>query len=170
MNIRRSKYRKHSGVTVLQRNKKSNIRYLKIILVVLFTFAVTLANAEQKVSQITVYKSPTCGCCDKWVKHLEENGFKVEANNTQNMREIKQKIGIKPQYQSCHTGLINGYYIEGHVPAQDIKRLLAEKPDAAGLTVPRMPMGSPGMEGHRKDPYSVYLIQKDGESKVYSSY
>ena len=137
---------------------------------VLLAVIIGVANAEQTTPRITVYKSPTCGCCDKWIKHLEQNGFVVEAHNRKDMKSIKQKNGIKPQYQSCHTGLINGYYIEGHVPAQDIKKLLVEKPKAAGLSVPRMPMGSPGMEGHRKDPYSVYLIQENGESKVYNSY
>ncbi len=86
------------------------------------------------------------------------------------MSNLKREIGIRPRLQSCHTALVDGYYIEGHVPADDIRRLLSEKPDAAGLTVPGMPMGSPGMEGYRKDPYSVLLINKDGSQKEYSKH
>ncbi|VAW97115.1 CopG protein [hydrothermal vent metagenome] len=170
MNVRRPTQKKNLSAAVFCRKNHTRKYLLKIILLIMFAFVIAVANAEQKVPQITVYKSPTCGCCTKWVKHLEANGFKVEAHNTKEMKSIKQKIGINGKHQSCHTGLIGGYYIEGHVPAQDIKRLLAEKPEAAGLSVPRMPMGSPGMEGHRKDPYSVLLIQKNGDSKVFSSY
>ncbi len=170
MNVRRRPQKKPLSVAVISRKDQIKKYLLQITLLIMFAFIVAVANAEQKVPQITVYKSPTCGCCSKWVKHLEENGIKVEAHNTQDMKSIKQKIGINGKHQSCHTGLIGGYYIEGHVPAQDIKRLLAEKPEAAGLSVPRMPMGSPGMEGHRKDPYSVLLIQKNGDSKIFSSY
>ena len=144
---------------------------LQLIMLALFLSVATLTYAEQitpKVPRITVYKSPTCGCCTKWIKHLEKNGFHVEAKNSKKMREIKRKLGIEPKFQSCHTGLVNGYYIEGHVPAKDIKRLLKEKPKAVGLTVPGMPMGSPGMEGARKDPYSVLLIKKDKSVEEFS--
>jgi len=127
-------------------------------------------NSKQHLAQITVYKSPTCGCCNKWIEHLKENGFEVKAYNRTDMSSIKRDKGIKSQHQSCHTAMIDGYFIEGHVPANDIKQLLKEKPDAAGLTAPGMPMGSPGMEGHRKDSYSVLLIDKNGSTEVYDQY
>lgn len=117
---------------------------------------------------ITVYKSPTCGCCNKWIKHLEKNGFNVKAVNKRDMRTIKAKFDVKREYQSCHTAKVGKYFIEGHVPAADIKKLLAEKPYAKGLAAPGMPMGSPGMEGHRKDDYSVILINKQDQYSVYA--
>lgn len=127
-------------------------------------------QAEEKTPEIVVYKSPTCGCCNKWVKHLETSGFKVKTINKRNMNPVKMQFGVKRQYQSCHTAKIGKYFIEGHVPARDIKKLLKEKPNAKGLAVPGMPMGSPGMEGHRKDRYSVLLIDKTNKSEIYSQY
>ena len=119
---------------------------------------------------ISVYKSATCGCCEEWVKHLRANGFTVEAHNVANPSDTREKMGIPDQLGSCHTGVVNGYAIEGHVPAADIKRLLAEKPKARGLAVPAMPMGSPGMEGPRKDPYDVLLVLPNGATKVFKHY
>ncbi len=119
---------------------------------------------------ITVYKSPTCGCCNKWIRHLEKNGFNVKAVNKRDMRTIKEKFGVKREYQSCHTAKVGRYFVEGHVPAADIKKLLKEKPYVKGLAVPGMPMGSPGMEGHRKDNYSVILINKQDQFSVYTKY
>jgi len=152
--------------------KRSAFLCLKFLLITAFLSTPAISYAEQKegFSQITVYKSPTCRCCTKWIKHLEKNGFTVEAHNREDMSAIKREMGIEPKYQSCHTALVDGYYIEGHVPADDIKRLLTEKPKAAGLTVPGMPKGSPGMEVGRKDPYSVLLVNKEGTQKVYSKY
>ncbi len=131
---------------------------------VLSTSAIGEANAEE----FTVYKSPTCGCCNKWVDHLRDSGFDVKAHNRNDMPAIKAKMGIKRNQQSCHTAVIEGYVIEGHVPAADIKRLLTDKPDIHGLTVPGMPMGSPGMEGMRKDKYDVLAIDKQGNTTVFS--
>jgi len=129
---------------------------------------------SQKVSaepQMTVYKSPTCGCCTKWIKHMEENGFQVTAIDVLEMNIIKEKYGINRQLASCHTAVIDGYVIEGHVPAIDVKRLLSEKPNVLGLSVPGMPAGSPGMEmGARVDPYSVIAIGKDGDTEVFNQY
>jgi hypothetical protein len=150
--------------------KRFTFLYLILLLTAVFFAIPTLSHAEQGVSQITVYKSPTCRCCNKWIKHLEKNGFSVEAHNREDMSAIKHKMGIQPKYQSCHTAVVDGYYIEGHVPASDIKQLLAEKPKAAGLTVPGMPKGSPGMEVGAKDPYSVLLVDKEGNQKVYNKY
>ncbi len=126
------------------------------------------ASAAQPV--IEVYKTATCGCCKEWVKHLEANGFKVKAQDVADPGDYRQKFGIPAEYGSCHTGRVNGYAIEGHVPAADIKRLLADNPKARGLAVPGMPMGSPGMEGGRKDPYEVLLVKDGGKTAVFQRY
>jgi len=149
---------------------KAALLSLKFFLLAVF-FTVTCNQlCGTDPAKNNVYKSPTCGCCTKWVKHLEQNGFIVQALNSRDMSAVKRQMGITRDIQSCHTGEIDGYFIEGHVPASDIKRLLKEKPKAAGLTVPGMPMGSPGMEGHRKDAYSVLLISEDGEQQVFSKH
>lgn len=126
------------------------------------------SGKQTDLEPITVYKSPTCGCCGKWVQHLQDNGFQVEAINRNDMNSIKSQAGVPRQLASCHTATIGGYVIEGHVPAADIKRLLKERPAVTGLTVPGMPMGSPGMEGPRQDRYNVLTFDKDGNSKVFS--
>ena len=119
---------------------------------------------------IDVYKSAACGCCGEWVRHLEASGFTVRAKNVDMPAQYRQRAGIPDQFGSCHTGMVNGYAIEGHVPASDIKRLLRDKPQAKGLDVPAMPMGSPGMEGPRKDPYDVFLVKANGATAVYKHY
>jgi hypothetical protein len=127
-----------------------------------------LASAAAPI--IEVYKSASCGCCIGWVKHLEANGFTVKAQNVANPSDYRTKGGIPNELGSCHTAMVQGYAIEGHVPAAEIKRLLAEKPKAKGLAVPAMPMGSPGMEGPRKDPYDVLLVQANGRTTTYKHY
>jgi hypothetical protein len=122
-------------------------------------------------SSIEVWKSATCDCCTAWVKHLEANGFAVKANNTGKavLEQLRQQAGVPEKLAGCHSGKVDGYLIEGHVPASDIKRLLAEKPDAVGLTVPGMPVGSPGMEhGNITEPYDVLLIKKDGSTEIFA--
>jgi Cu/Ag efflux protein CusF len=119
---------------------------------------------------IDVYKSAYCGCCEQWVEHLKKNGFTVKSHDVPNPSDYRAKSGIPEKLGSCHTGLVDGYAIEGHVPAAEIKRLLAERPKAKGLAVPAMPMGSPGMEGPRSDAYDVLLVQADGGHKVYQHY
>lgn len=119
---------------------------------------------------LEVYKSPTCGCCGAWVEHMEANGYQVVVHEQQNLQSIKEKAGILPGQGSCHTAFIGDYVIEGHVPAADVDRLLAEAPDAKGLTVPGMPVGSPGMEmGDRVDAYDVLLFDENGTT-VFSHY
>jgi hypothetical protein len=122
--------------------------------------------------EMRVYASPTCGCCSLWVEHLEENGFDVETVHREDMVEVKQSFGVAEPLRSCHTGIVNGYVVEGHVPAADIRRLLAESPgDVRGLAVPGMPVGSPGMEvGDRVDPYDVVAFSTDGSTRVFASY
>ena len=119
---------------------------------------------------IDVFKSASCGCCAGWVEHLKANGFKTRVKNVDNPSDYRERGGIPNELGSCHTGMIQGYAIEGHVPAADIKRLLAQKPKAKGLAVPGMPLGSPGMEGPRKDPYDVLLVHADGKTTVFKHY
>lgn len=125
-------------------------------------------NAEADAEEVTVYKSPWCGCCGAWVDHLRENGFAVTVHETEDLGPIKQRHGVPAALGSCHTAEVGGYTIEGHVPAADINRLLREQPDGRGLAVPGMPMGSPGMEGPHKDPYDVLLFDDEGDITVFS--
>jgi hypothetical protein len=123
--------------------------------------------------RMDVKKTATCGCCQAWVDHLKQSGLPVSTENMAlgTLARFKRQHGIGVQHQSCHTGRIAGYTIEGHVPASDIKRLLAQRPDAIGLSVPGMPMGSPGMEvGHEREAYNVLLLKKDGSTEVFASY
>jgi len=122
---------------------------------------------------LQVWKDPSCGCCQEWVNYLERDGFKVQVFDTGNTA-VRKRLGLPMSFASCHTGLIGGYVIEGHVNAREIRRLLKEKPKALGLAVPGMPVGSPGMDGpeygERRDPYDVVLVNPDGSSRVYQSY
>jgi hypothetical protein len=144
--------------------------FVQSALVAALTSAATYAIAAATVE---VYKSPTCGCCSKWVDHLRDHGFTVHTHDVGN-QEARAEAGISPTLGSCHTATVNGYAIEGHVPADDIKRLLKERPRAVGLAVPDMPHGSPGMETGRNDPYNVLLIRKRGDvrsaTEIYSRY
>lgn len=131
----------------------------------------TTAWAGPGAPVIDVYKSPSCGCCDKWVDHLKANGFSVRAHNTDDVVPHKYRLGVPPGHGSCHTAEVNGYLVEGHVPAKEIQRLLKEKPRARGLVVPAMPIGSPGMEqGSHKDNYDVLLVNRDGSTRSYARY
>lgn len=127
----------------------------------------------QPTARIEVYKSPTCGCCNDWIDHLKAAGFSVVAHDVGN-NAVRARLGLPAKYASCHTGVIDGYVIEGHVPAREIRRLLKERPQAIGLAVPDMPFGSPGMDGpkygNRVDPYDVLLVLRDGSARVYQAY
>lgn len=127
--------------------------------------------ASQDGRVVQVWKSPTCGCCTKWIEHLETAGFVVEAHDVADPTAVKNQYGVPASVRSCHTALVDGYLVEGHVPAGDLERLLEERPQVAGVAVPGMPIGSPGMEvGDRKDPYDVLTFAGDGTTKVYSSH
>lgn len=130
--------------------------------------APSTVHEHPKQPVITVYRDPNCGCCTKWIEHLIKHGFRVTDKKSNEMSEIKRGLGVPEKTESCHTGVVNGYVIEGHVPASDIKRLLKEKPKVAGLAVPGMPMGSPGMEGPRTDRYEVLSFDKAGVTKVFA--
>ncbi|WP_404822437.1 DUF411 domain-containing protein [Noviherbaspirillum aerium] len=119
---------------------------------------------------IQVFKTPSCGCCHAWVDHLRANGFTVKATDVEDTSPYRSKYKVPAELASCHTGVVGGYALEGHVPAAEIRRLLAERPKAHGLAVPRMPMGSPGMEGDRKDAFDVILIRQGGKHTVYKHY
>lgn len=125
-------------------------------------------RARAKEVEVVVYKDANCGCCKKWVDHLRKNGFKVTSHDTRDMNAVKVNAGVKSDLQSCHTAMVGGYVIEGHVPASDIQRLLKQRPKIAGLAVPGMPAGSPGMEGPTKDKYDVIAFEKSGRTKVFA--
>ena len=140
---------------------------LASLLLFLAALPIDLPAAEP---EIMVYKTSFCGCCSLWGRHLKANGFQVKEQDVSNLAEIKRQNGVPDALQSCHTAIVEGYVIEGHVPAADIHRLLKERPKAKGLAVPGMPMGSPGMEGAQWDKYSVLLFDADGKTTVFQEY
>ena len=146
------------------------------LIILLFTVSLSSVHANDKdignQQMLLVHKTPTCGCCKKWMKHLQENGITAYAQDHESMEEIKQMYDIKPTYRSCHTGVsTDGYIFEGHIPSKYITQFLSEDhPNAIGLSVPGMPLGSPGMEvENRFMPYEVLILFKDGTSEVYAS-
>jgi len=129
------------------------------------------ALAANALPRIDVYKSPECGCCVAWVDHLKAAGFSVKVFDVDDTTAMRKRYGLSDRFGSCHTGIVDGYVVEGHVPAAEIKRLLAIKPKAIGLAVPGMPPGSPGMEvPGRSDPYEVFLVDKSGRETVFARY
>ena len=132
-----------------------------------------LAQGKAQGVQVEVWKSPTCGCCQDWITHIEAHGFRVKVNDVGNTA-ARARLKVPSKLGSCHTAWVGRYAIEGHVPAADIRRLLNERPDAVGLAVQGMPYGSPGMDGpaydNRQDPYEVLLIAHDGSTRVFNSY
>ena len=150
-----------------------SIKVLMVCVLLSLNFSI---KAEDKVEtiepiMIEVYRSPSCGCCSKWIAHLKENQFDVKDHVTNDVQAIKDKYGVPENMASCHTALVNGYVVEGHVPAADIRKLLKLKPAVIGISVPGMPSGTPGMEmGGRKDPYKVVSFDKEKKYQVFSSY
>ncbi len=146
------------------------------IFIALLLIACPESESEEKSGSVSdlpivqVYKSPTCGCCSKWVAHLEANGFKVEATDVNDMSLIKRSYGIPGVLASCHTAVVGDYLVEGHVPAEDIIQLLKQKPAIKGIAVPGMPIGSPGMEGSNPEAYDVVSFKANGETEVFSSH
>lgn len=141
-------------------------RFFTVLLLVFSGYA-----SADKPIDITVYRSPTCGCCGKWIAHLKQNNFEVKEVITDDMETVKAQNGVPSELASCHTAIVDGYVIEGHVPAADILTLLKNKPKVAGLTVPGMVTGSPGMEmGGKKDAYNVMSFDKDKHTQIYNSY
>ena len=128
------------------------------------------AATVAKKPTITVYKDPSCGCCKAWIAHLVKAGYTVDAKDSPNMADIKRSLGVPEALTSCHTAVVNGYLIEGHVSPEEIDQLLAKKPTIAGLAVPGMPMGSPGMDGATKQHYQVLSFDKSGKTKVFATH
>ena len=150
------------------------IKFFNLIFII---FSISISSLEQEYSSsqnkfsLLVHKTPTCGCCKKWVKHLEANSFSTMIKDHQNLQKVKEQYSLQPKYQSCHTAVSqDGYVFEGHIPSKFIKQFLADpEADAIGLSVPGMPLGSPGMEVEgRFMPYDVLVLYKDGSSKVLS--
>ena len=123
-----------------------------------------------KAGEVVVYKSPSCGCCGKWAQHLRQNGFEVPINNIDNIGPIREQAGIPYDLEACHTAFIDGYAVEGHVPAENIHKMLADRPKIKGIAVPGMPASSPGMDSPDHEPYTVYSFDADGKKEVYASY
>lgn len=153
--------------------KKIRVLMLSILISINFSLK---AESEVKVQtaepvKIEVYRSPTCGCCSRWLDHLKKDQFEVIDHVTNDVQVIKDQYGVTQNIASCHTALVNGYVIEGHVPSTDIRKLLKLKPAIIGLSVPGMPVGTPGMEmGGKKDPYNVISFDKENKYKVFSHY
>ena len=154
-----------------------NVRFaggaaVAVALAVAFPAARGMRAAQQTPAgpAVTVYKTPTCGCCTKWIDHLKQAGFTVTANDLENLAPIKRQHGVPQTLESCHTAVVGGYVVEGHVPAAVIQRLLREKPAVAGIAVPGMPAGSPGMEypDARPQPYDVLAFRAEGGWSVYA--
>lgn len=129
--------------------------------------------AKASAPMMEVWRSATCGCCKDWIAYLERDGFAVKSYETGNAA-VRARLGVRSMYGSCHTGLIDGYVVEGHVPVREIRRMLKERPDALGIAVPAMPLGSPGMDGpeygNKTEPYAVVLLTRDGQATVYQRY
>ena len=148
---------------------KIQIRYYSIVLVMVFAFVMNPAFSVEPI--ITVWKSASCGCCQRWVDYLQDEGFEVTAHNVDDVVSIKQKLGItNPGLYSCYTAKVGGYIIEGHVPASDIRRLLDDRPTLVGLAAPGMPQMSPGMLSIEPKGYDVLQFNATQETSVFSSY
>jgi hypothetical protein len=147
-------------------------RQLVVASVLFLVAAATLVSQQQRRPTVEVYKTAACGCCSLWAEHLEANGFTVRTTNLEDLSDLKTKHKIPPRAQSCHTAVVNGYVVEGHVPAADVHRLLKERPPIAGLAVPGMPIGSPGMEvpGRAAQPFDVLAFDKTGQTRVFTSH
>jgi len=155
-------------------NPRSARRGLLLALAAIPLALALSAGAAQKLPAVEVFKTPACGCCDDWIKHLQANGFQVTPINVPDLAPVRARLGMPARYGSCHTARVGGYLVEGHVPAREVRRLLRERPQAIGIAVPGMPIGSPGMDGPiykgLQQPYDVLLVQRDGSARVFASY
>lgn len=140
------------------------------VLLTLFALGAAVNLPASAADAVDVYKSPYCGCCEKWVEHLQQAGFAVRTHDVNDVPAARQRLGMPERLGSCHTAKVAGYVVEGHVPAADIQRLLKEKPKALGLAVPSMPPGSPGMESPKPVPYNTLLVQAGGATTVFAKH
>ncbi|MBU0923502.1 DUF411 domain-containing protein [bacterium] len=139
--------------------------------IILFLALITSSVFAMEGKTMTVYKSPSCGCCTKWIDIMKSKGFEVKTIETNEVNTIKQKAGLQAGQTSCHTAFVDGYVVEGHVDYSAVKKMLDEKPNIIGITVPGMPIGSPGMEqGNTKQAYNVLSVNKDGSTDVYEAH
>jgi hypothetical protein len=139
-------------------------------LVLILTLAGVVVSAQSRQPTVVVYKTPTCGCCTKWVEHLQAAGFTVETQHRADLTSIRQQQKVPASVTSCHTALVGPYVVEGHVPASDVKKLLAEKPPVKGIAVPGMPTGSPGMEGPNPQQYDTVAFTEAGKTTVFAKH
>lgn len=146
------------------------IKLLAVGLLISMALSACARSGEPGLPEVVVYKNASCDCCKRWAQQLRNSGFSVQPRNLDNMNPVKQRVGVPAAMGSCHTAEVGGYFVEGHVPVEDIKRLLKERPTAKGLTVPGMPAGSPGMEVPSGEitPYEVFLVAHDGSTTVFS--
>jgi hypothetical protein len=140
------------------------------VLLTLFALGAAVNLPASAADAVDVYKSPYCGCCEKWVEHLQQAGFAVRTHDVNDVPAARQRLGMPERLGSCHTAKVAGYVVEGHVPAADIRRLLKEKPKAIGLAVPSMPPGSPGMESPKPVPYNTLLVHAGGATTVFAKH
>jgi hypothetical protein len=157
--------------TFNERPRESEMRIATRCIGAAATLALALCAAPAfAAEQVTVFKSASCGCCTKWIDHLRSNGFEVRATNIEAMSTVRARLGVPARLASCHTAVVGGYVIEGHVPASDIRRLMTERAKVAGLAAPGMSSGSPGMEGPLPQPYSVMSFTKDGTTALFAKH
>jgi hypothetical protein len=145
------------------------MRYTKKIVAILIALALP-GPALADAIQATLYKSPQCGCCESYAAYLRDNGFEVEVKESHDLAQISAEAGVPPEFQGCHTMFVDGYVVDGHVPVTAINKMLTERPAIAGITLPGMPMGSPGMNGEKTAPFVIYAVTKDGvQPTVYAT-
>lgn len=138
--------------------------------IVLAVLTLLPLRAEAETLQATLYKDPQCSCCEGYVAYLRQNGFEVDVKPTNDLAQISRKAGVPEEMQGCHTMFIDGYVVDGHVPVTTVRKLLSEKPAIAGITLPGMPLGSPGMGGEKQEPFTIYAVTKDGKApSVYAT-
>jgi len=143
------------------------MKFFLLIATLYFTFFSVAYAKDVHSKDITVYKNPQCGCCNKWISYLKKNNYNVTEKNTRDVLAEKKRLGVPEKLAACHTAVIDGYVVEGHVTDRDIKRLLLFRPKIKGIAVPGMPIGTPGMEGSSKEPYSVMSFDKEGNIKTF---
>ena len=150
----------------MKMNNKVIILASAVLLV--FVSGLIVMKQDEAKAKVLVYKTPTCGCCSKWVEHMQQAGYEVETRDLNNLSVVKNQYGVRREFSSCHTAIVDGYIVEGHVPTMYVDKLLAERPEVVGIAVPGMPIGSPGMEGPNPQPYDVLSFDAEGNTSVYA--